>query len=290
MNNYRIKYNDHSVEMTKPNSTMLVYKIPYKNIVENNPGFIIPNPFIVYILVGRNANGRDMIYVGKSKNGIKNRPTAHTDKYDSWTTCYVLTQFYERTFFNDGSIQYLEDSLNHRINETGLYTNTTITTTSGTANKDDEAFCDDYLSEAYQMLDILGLDLISNSEEDIVAGEIENPSLSTQNSGIPDGIYYLSRKVKRLGIKLEGKMKVNGSSFILLSGSDVAAETGAGLTTNIDKLRNQASIENGKLKEDIPMNSPSACASFILGSAANGWDNWKTEKGEPIDTFRKKTN
>lgn len=42
MNNYRIKYNDNVVEMTKPNSTMLIYKIPYKNIEKNNLGFVIP--------------------------------------------------------------------------------------------------------------------------------------------------------------------------------------------------------------------------------------------------------
>ena len=65
--------------------------------------------FVVYILLGKNNNGKDVIYVGKSKNGLKNRPTAHEDKYPNWTVCYILTQFKERTFFNDGSIQYLED-------------------------------------------------------------------------------------------------------------------------------------------------------------------------------------
>lgn len=286
MNNYRIKYNDNVVEMTKPNSTMLIYKIPYKNIEKNNLGFVIPNPFIVYILFGRNDAGQDMIYVGKSKNGIKNRPAAHRDKYSQWTTCYVLTQFYERTFFNDGAIQYLEDSLNHRINEQGWYHNTSITTTSGTANKDDEAFCNDYLAEACQMLDILGLDLITNSEEALAREDMEDAD-SASGHCVPDGIYYFSRKIKRFGTTLKGQMRVQGSSYILLAGSDVAIETGAGLTEYIDSLRNQASIENGKLMEDVVMNSPSACASFMIGMAANGWVSWKTEKGEPIDIYRK---
>lgn len=97
-----------------------------------------------------------------------------------WTTCYILTQFKERTFFNDGTIQYLEDKLNSRINEIDLYENTTKTTTQGTANKDDEEDCDDYLAEAYNMLNVLVLDLISNSEEDEANMDISNDFTSEQ--------------------------------------------------------------------------------------------------------------
>lgn len=69
INNYVIKRNNNSVEMTKPNSTMLLYKIPYKDIAARKIGFIIPNNFIVYILFGQNPKGRDRIYVGNLKTG-----------------------------------------------------------------------------------------------------------------------------------------------------------------------------------------------------------------------------
>ena len=35
---YNIKYNGRSVEMTKPNSTMIVYKIPYADIEKKISG------------------------------------------------------------------------------------------------------------------------------------------------------------------------------------------------------------------------------------------------------------
>ena len=199
--NYTIKYSGRTIEMSRPGSTMLIYKIPYVDIVRKRIGVIIPNQFIVYILFGKNARGKDMIYVGKSKNGIEYRPAAHKDKYDGWTTCYILTQFKERTFFNDGTIQYLEDTLNKRIDEIGLYNNTTKNTTSGTANKDDEEYCDEYLSEAYHMLDMLGLDLITNSEESEANEDIndEDSSDIVNREKIPNGLYYFSRKLKRLG-------------------------------------------------------------------------------------------
>ena len=55
---YIIKYNDGAVEMTKPNSTILIYKIPYTNLKALNPGFVIPNQFIVYICSEKTHEGK----------------------------------------------------------------------------------------------------------------------------------------------------------------------------------------------------------------------------------------
>ena len=75
-------YSDGKAEISKPNSTILIYKIPYRDLVNKTVGPLIQNQFIVYILYGINNQGKDMIYVGKSKNGINYRPTGHEDKYD----------------------------------------------------------------------------------------------------------------------------------------------------------------------------------------------------------------
>lgn len=286
---YTVKYSGHSVEMARSNSTNLVYKVPYSDIKRKCIGFQIPNKFLVYILVGRNDNGRDLIYVGKSKNGIDTRPTAHEDKCKEWTTCYLLTQINERSFFNDGSIQYLEDRINHRIQEVGVYENTTKTTTSGTANDNDIEACDEYLSEAYLMLEILGLDLITNSEEDLAEQDIVK-SLSGQGArdSIPDGIYTFSRKIKRYGNRaFHAKMEVKDGQFILKSGSEIAPDTHIGLLPSIEDLRNKSQIESGILQEDIIMSSPSACGEFITGAACNGWKNFRDKNGNLIDDYRK---
>lgn len=164
MKKYIIKLNNkHCIEISKPINTILVYKIPYNNIKAKDHNVEISNRFIVYILFGKNSNGKDIIYVGKSKNGIDHRPTAHEDKYDSWTDCYVLTDIKERTILNDGTIQYLEDKICNRINDIKQYINTTVQTTPGTANHSDMEDCEEYLQEAYDMLYALGLDLITPS-------------------------------------------------------------------------------------------------------------------------------
>ena len=162
MAKYILKYDNQCIEMSKANSSILIYKLPYMLIKNKTHGLNISNRFIVYILFGTNDKGKDIIYVGKSKNGIDNRPAAHEDKNTNWQLCYILTTFKERTFFNDGTIQYIEDKIRQRIDFIDRYINTTKQTTSGTANMFDEEDCDDYLLEAYNMLFSIGLDLIEN--------------------------------------------------------------------------------------------------------------------------------
>ena len=159
-NKYMVKTNDKNcIEMTKPNSSIIVYKIPYKEMKNRVVDVNITNRFIVYILVGKNTDGKDIIYVGKSKNGIDNRPTAHEDENKKWKICYILTTFAERTFFNDGTIMYIEDKINQRLRTLDMYENTTKVTTSDTTNIFDKEFCDEYIEEVYKMLYVLGLDL-----------------------------------------------------------------------------------------------------------------------------------
>ena len=286
-NKYIIKNSLQSCEISKPNTTLLVYKIPYEDVVSKSIGFNIQNKFIVYILHGRSNKGEDVLYVGKSTNGLLNRPTSHEDKCDNWKTCYVLTQFTERTFFNDGTIQYIENEIRGRIDEVKTYVNTTKATSSGTANEDDEEECDDYLDQAYKMLNILGLDLITNSEDALAEADVEDDATAVENrKRIPNGTYYLSRKIKRLdNIELKGTMVVEDGKFTLKAGSDISPDI-VGNEIAIRKARNRASIEDNKLKEDLLCNSPSLCGEVIIGSACNGWTNWKNSEGQAIDIYR----
>ena len=288
---YIIKRIGRSVEISEATSSLLVYRIPYQNLtaVAEEP-IKIKNKFIVYILFGENRNGSDVIYVGKSTNGLKNRPTSHDDKYDNWTYCYVLTQFEERTFFNDGTIQYIEDKVNKRVNDLKHYANTTKVTNAGTANSFDMEDCDEYLEKAYQMLDVLGLDLITfySDSDELSASDSEEEESAATNI-VPDGIYHMSWKLKRWGNKTaKAKMQVASGKYILLTGSDVCPNEGHGLFDAVRIKRENANIVDDKLQEDVVFNSPSGAAEFVIGGAANGWSTWKTDKDQIIDIFRKK--
>lgn len=207
--------------MSKANSSTLIYRIPYQNLNSKDELFSIDNPFIVYILFGKNESGKDVIYVGKSKNGLKNRPTSHEDKYDKWTYCFVLTQFKERTF------------------------------------RDDEAIEEE-------------TDIDTDEKTDVV----------------PDGTYYLKRKIKRANITIKATMQATGGKYIVLKGSMVCENEGPGLSDNIIEARKAATIVNGKLYNDVTFSSPSAASQFVIGAASNGWTNWKCDDGSAIDKFR----
>ncbi len=283
---YIVKQYGRSVELSEANSSILIYRIPYQDLVNGiDPAITIRNKFIVYILFGESEFGKDVVYVGKSKNGLKNRPTAHEDLYDHWEYCYILTQFEERTFFNDGTIQYIEDQVNKRVNDIKHYDNKTCQTNGGTANRNDEEDCDTYLQKAYSMLDVLGLDLTTYMQDDTDENSpVDDDSVSVV---VPDGLYKMKRKLKNWNNKTaKGEMQVANGKYILLSGSDVCPNEGKGLIDSVRIKRGTARIVNNILQEDIVFSSPSGAAVFVLGCSANGWMTWKTAEGEPIAIFR----
>ena len=202
MKKYIIRYNSKNcVELSKPINTTLVYRIPYVNIKNKNHDIDISNSFIVYILYGKNETGKDFLYVGKSKNGIDSRPTAHEDKNIKWNMCYILTDIKERTILNDGTIQYLEDKICKKVNEIDKYENTTKQTTSGTANHSEMEDCDVFLEEAYDMLFTLGLDLFEDEDNNTV---IVNVSQSGYN--VPNGLNNLFNDLDKLILSMDSNI------------------------------------------------------------------------------------
>lgn len=105
---------------------------------------------------------------------------------------------------------------------------------------------------------------------------------------VPNGTYYFKRKIKRWDNReVTGTMRVENGLFIVLPGSVVCPQEAEGMhyALVLDK-RASASIKNDVLQEEVTFSTPSAAASFLIGGAVNGWSDWKTDKGEPIDIYR----
>ena len=167
-NKYIVNVNEYGcIEIVRPNSSILVYKIPYKEFQKQIFGMEITNRFIVYILVGYNTNNEKIAYVGKSKNGVDNRPIAHEKEGYFWETCYILTSLSEKTFLNDATILCIENKIHNILKSSPTIKTVTKTTTFETANYVETEFCDEFLSEASKMLFILGLDLTADEETEV---------------------------------------------------------------------------------------------------------------------------
>lgn len=128
----------------------------------------------------------------------------------------------------------------------------------------------------------------SISKEEIfnnATDEVQKNTYGANRYLIPNGLYYMSEKIKGTG-NIRATMRVENGKFIVLKGSQC-------LPCNKDwmpETRRNAKIENGILMEDIECKSPSTAGWIVLGNANNGWITWKTEDGKTIDKFRNKNN
>lgn len=104
---------------------------------------------------------------------------------------------------------------------------------------------------------------------------------------LPDGTYYLNRKVKRWDNRqVTGTLTVKDGILTLQKGSIVCPVKGVG--SFADSLRDKLQVKDNVLQKDVVVSSPSAAAAILLYGNANGWSNWKTKDGKPIDVFRNK--
>ncbi len=159
MDQYRISCTDcRCIEVIHSKNKYRIYRIPYGILKRKAQDIKIENPFIVYILLGRNPNGKDVVYVGQSKNGIDKRPLSHEDKCSFWSECFILTMDRDG-FINNSVTQYMEDAIAEKARKLSRYDVTTITTNQDTVNEMEKKDSDDFLEYAYNVLYVLGLDL-----------------------------------------------------------------------------------------------------------------------------------
>lgn len=103
---------------------------------------------------------------------------------------------------------------------------------------------------------------------------------------IPDGKYYLKQRGNN-GEALITCMVVQEGAIIVPKGSLIKPTSGK-LEKGLLELRKARLDQDGRVLEDTFFDSPSTAATFVAGSARNGWQAWTTTNGQPIDIFRKK--
>lgn len=139
---------------------------------------------------------------------------------------------------------------------------------------------------AIQLLSALdGKQIYPKTEEKTKEEMFEEATGIIENKVIPNGEYYLSKKIKRYGNKtIKATMKVKDGRIVLLKGSDICPIIGSGF--KMGSRRDKAHIRDNMLLKDEVFNSVSMAEAFVIGAAANGWLDWKNDKGEIIDKYR----
>lgn len=99
---------------------------------------------------------------------------------------------------------------------------------------------------------------------------------------IPNGVYVLSRKRP----PLNAEMTVEDGTLTIRAGQHVAVDDSDSIDKTVRALRRDNIDSHGVVLNDVRFSSPSQAAAFVTGHASNGWTQWKTKDGNPIDQFR----
>ena len=242
MSTYNITRKGLGYIISKPLSTIKIIRLPYNNIKSFDY-----QSFLVYILVKNNN-----IYVGKSKNGVLNRPTSHTN---NWDLVYFIID--ESNSFNDGIIQYLENVINNKINLTDAYNNQTQLTNRDTINESEYEYISHELNEIYYMLYGLGLDLIHEKEY-----------VYRLDSGKYEVIY------KSIDSKICKAYILVNQDIILLKDSEINNSISSNLDKDMIAMRqNEVYIDLNIIQKDIKFNNILDAISFIYGRRIKSLDN-----------------
>lgn len=103
---------------------------------------------------------------------------------------------------------------------------------------------------------------------------------------IPDGEYFLSRKIKEINQIVKAQMVVENGKFILKKGSNIAPYKEY-KTPSWISVRKDMRLENDRiLLKDVECSSPSMAAALVVGQSANGWTSWKNTNNQLINIYR----
>lgn len=225
----------------------------------------------IYLLLGKDDNGKDKIYIGEAEQ-VLTRLNQHLSSKDFWNEVIVFISKDEN--LNKAHIKYLE----HRLYEIALsekryvVENQTIPTKSVIAESD-QADMELFLDNVKLLVSTLGHKVFERKREE-------------------------TKKLKNL-FKIQGARGAsatgipNVDGFLVFKDSFATIDTVPSITKSFISLRERL-LEQGVLVlqedkylfvEDYVFTSPSLAAATIMGRNANGLQEWKLSNGTCLKDF-----
>ena len=112
--------------------------------------------------------------------------------------------------------------------------------------------------------------------------------INVKNGVIPEGTYYLETTTQKTKEKCKGTLVVTNERKLILQKGAVMGQLTQKEPMAWMKVRAGLKVKGNILQEDLECSSPSMAAAIVVGHNKNGWMNWKTADGDPIDIYRKK--
>lgn len=109
-------------------------------------------------------------------------------------------------------------------------------------------------------------------------------------ASVPDGRYHMEVVVERIGRTYTCDMDVVDGRFVIRKGTKVCPGLSAGASGLAREMRERFVDADGMVTSDVEFDYPSGAGSFVKGSYSNGWKEWISTDGRPLDVYRKGNN
>lgn len=224
----------------------------------------------VYFLTGTNPkSGEPALYIGEAES-VRKRLKKQSDK-DYWNNVVVFISKDEN--LTKAHVKYLEGKLITHAQEIGKAELLNSASSGAKLPESDTAEMDVFLEKIYQLLPILGVDLLTS---------IETTPLDEKK--------LLYCKIK--GLVAKGRRTSNG--FVVLKGSQAVLEhrpsakwTRKKREDLIDSRVLVQEDDHYIFSKDFEFSSPSAAGAAVRGGATNGLKAWKTSDGKSLKELEK---
>jgi hypothetical protein len=224
----------------------------------------------VYLLLGKDENDKDQVYIGEAESILKRLSQQITQK-DFWNEAIVFIS--KDNNMNKAHVKYLENRLHAIAQSANRYKveNFSIPTQSSISEAD-IAEMEEYIENIKMLVNTLGHKIFDEKRE----------------LKIKQRTFYI--KAAR-GADAQGEPTSDG--FLVFQGSIASATTVNSLSPGFSNLR-KSLIEKGvlvlngdsyKFSEDYIFTSPSTAAVMVMGRNANGLTEWRLRDGTTLKDF-----
>ena len=226
----------------------------------------------VYLLFGKDDDGKDQVYIGEAESILKRLNQQLTSK-DFWNETIVFISKDEN--LNKAHIKYLENRLHEIAKSANRYrVDNSIIPTQSSISESDRAEMEEFIEYIKMLVNTLGHKVFDEKRE-----------------------FKPKQKQATFFIKAargaDGKGEPSSDGFVVFKGSKAAATIVNSMTPSFITYR-QKLINEGVLAEkgdyleftdDYIFSSPSTAAVMVMGRNANGLSEWKSKDGKTLKEF-----
>jgi hypothetical protein len=226
----------------------------------------------VYLLFGKDDDGKDQVYIGEAENILKRLNQQLTTK-DFWNETIVFISKDDN--LNKAHIKYLENRLHEVAKSAKRYkVDNSIIPTQSSISESDKAEMEEFIEYIKLLVNTLGHKVFDEKRE----------FKAKQKQAI-----FFIKAIRGA----DGQGEPTSDGFVVFKGSKAAATIVNSMTPSFITYRKKL-IDEGILidkreylefTDDYIFSSPSTAAVMVMGRNANGLTEWKSKDGKTLKDF-----